>query len=131
MKFAFLAFAALAMVQAADTAYIVGMYSSKDTRGLGGRFLMKVDDKKVASLRYPTYYRLEVPPGVYNVSMDDKDRPPILCHLIAGESCYIRARLVGRDNSPEVNLISPHEAAVELQRLLPIEQEKIYMKVWK
>ena len=76
MKFAFLVFAALALVQAADTAYIVGMYSSKDTRGLGGRFLMKVDDKKVASLRYPTYYRLEVPPGVYNVTMDDKDRPP-------------------------------------------------------
>lgn len=131
MKFALLMLAALGLVQAAETAYIVGMYSSKDTRGLGGWFLMKVDGRKVASLRYPTYYRLEVPPGVYNITMDEKDRPPILCHLIAGESCYIRARLVGRENSPEVHLMSPHEAAVELQRLLPIEQEKIYLKIWK
>jgi hypothetical protein len=131
MKFAIAALGTILAAQAADTAYIVGMYSEKERRGLGGRFLMKVDGKKVASLRYPTYYRLEVPPGVYNITMDDKDRPPILCHLIAGESCYIRARLVGHDNVREVHLISPHEAAVQLQKLLPIEQESIYIKLWK
>ena len=94
---------------------------------------MKVDGRKVAKLRYPTYYRLEVPPGVYDITLDedDKDRTPILCHLIAGESCFVRAKVTGRDNVREVNLISPHEAALELQKLLPLEQEKIYIKVWK
>ena len=131
MKLAIITLAAVLSMQAADTAYIVGMYSEKERRGLGGHFLMKVDGKKVANLRYPTYYRLEVPPGVYNITMDDKDQLPILCHLIAGESCYIRARLIGQNNIREVHLISPHDAAVQLQRLLPIEQEKIYIKVWK
>jgi hypothetical protein len=101
--------------RAADMAYIVPMYSQKERPGLGGYFLLKVDGKRVAKLRYPTYYSLEVPPGVYDITMDDKDRVPILCHLIAGESCYIRARLTGRDNLREVDLISSHQAAVELQ----------------
>jgi hypothetical protein len=127
MKILTLMVAAAALsAQASDIAYIVGMYSAKERPGLGGHFLMKVDGKKIAKLRYPTYYRLEVPPGVYNVTMDDKDRPPILCHLAAGEICYIRARTVGIESRAEVDLISPEQAWVQLRNLIPLEKEKVY-----
>lgn len=109
----------------------MGMYSAKERRGIGGHFLMKVDGKRVAKLRYPTYYRLEVPPGVYSVTFDDKAEPPILCHLIAGESCYIRARLTGSEDRREVALISPEQAAKQLQQLLPLEKEHVYLETWK
>lgn len=122
--------AAALIANAAGGAYIVGMYSIKERRGIGGYFLMKVDGKKVAKLRYPTYYRLEVPPGVYTVTFDDKAEPPILCHLIAGESCYIRALLTG-NNGRDVALISPQEAAKQLQQLLPLEREHVYLETWK
>lgn len=136
MKLALLLTGAVLSSYAAETAYIVGMYSAKERRGLGRHFTMKVDGKRIAKLRFPTYYRLPVPPGVYNVSLekdgpDEKDRPIILCHLIAGESCYVRAKTVGIEDRAEVELISPHVAAVELQNLLPLEQERIHMKVWK
>ena len=46
----------------------------------------------MARLRFPTYYRVAVPPGVYNVTFAETSggdrRLPILCHLIAGETCY-------------------------------------------
>jgi hypothetical protein len=131
MKLALLAIGVVLSSYAADTAYIVGMYSKKERRGLSRHFTMKVDGKKIARLRFPTYYRIAVPPGVYNVTLDEKDRPTILCHLIAGESCYVRVKTVGAEDRAEVELISPHLAAVELQTLLPLEQERIHMKVWK
>ena len=131
MKLALLVIGTVLSSYAADTAYIVGMYSAKERRGLGRHFTMKVDGKRVAKLRFPTYYRLAVPPGVYNVTLDERDRPTILCHLIAGESCYVRVKTVGIEDRAEVELISPHLAAVELQTLLPLEQERIYVKVLK
>ena len=131
LKLALLSLVPLLLAEAPETAHIVGMYSEKSRPGLGGHFLMKVDGKKVANLRYPTYYRLTVPPGVYDISLEDKDQPPILCHLIAGESCYVRARTTGPNALREVALISPHEAAVQLQKLLPLENEKVYIRVWK
>lgn len=131
LKFALLSLASLLLAEAPGTAHIVGMYPEKSKPGLGGNFLMKVDGRKVANLRYLTYHRLTVPPGVYDISMDVKDQTPILCHLIAGESCYIRARTVGHEAVREVALISPHEAAVQLQKLLPLENERIYIRVWK
>src|SRR5262245_53047082 len=124
-------FAGALAANAAGSAYIVGMYSVKERRGIGGYFLIKVDGKRVAKLRYPTYYRLEVPPGVYSITFDDKAEPPILCHLIAGESCYIRARLTGNADRREVALISPEQAAKQLQQLLPLEKEHVYLEPWK
>ncbi len=129
MKLAFIVVGTVLSSYAAETAYIVGMYTAKERRGLGKHFIMKVDGKRIAKLRFPTYYRLAVPPGVYNVTLDERERPTILCHLIPGESCYVRVKTVGIEDRAEVELISPHVAAVELQALLPLEQERIYVKV--
>ena len=78
--------------RAADMAYIVGMYSQKERPGLGGYFLLKVDGKKVAKLRYSTYYRLEVLPGVYDITMDEQDRAPILSVTSLRAKAAISAR---------------------------------------
>ena len=116
---------------AEDAAYIVTMYSSKETRGLGGYFEVNVDGKKVAKLRYPTYFRLAVPPGAYTVTMAAANGSPVLCHVIAGESCYVRARLVGKENRREFHLVSPEEAGRQLRNTFALEREKIYMDSWK
>lgn len=123
-----IAIVVLLAADAADVGYIVGMYSTKEHRGLGGHFIMSVNGRKVAKLRYPTYYRLEVPKGVYNVKLDGEKSPGILCHVIAGESCFVRARTVGSDRRREVQLISPEQAAVELGKLLPLEIEAVYVQ---
>jgi hypothetical protein len=116
---------------AADSGYIVAMYSAKETRGLGGYFDVSVDGKKVARLRYGTYFRLAVPPGAYEVTMDAPSKSHMLCHLIAGETCYVRARLVGKENRREADLVSPEEAGRQLRNTIPLEKEKVYMEVWK
>ena len=123
---------AAAISYAGDSSgYIVAMYSSKDTRGLGGYFEVSVDGRKVAKLRYPTYFRLAVPPGAYTVTMDATSKSPVLCHVIAGESCYVRARTVGKENRREFDLVSPEEAGRQLRNTFQLEKEKVYMEVWK
>ena len=117
--------------QAQNLGYIVTMYSAKDTRGLGGYFNVVVDGRKVARLRYGTYYRLPVPPGAYSVTMDAPSKHVILCNLIAGESCYVRARQVGQANVREVDLVSPDEAFRQLRNTIPLENEKIFVRQWK
>jgi hypothetical protein len=116
---------------AAEVGYIVTMYSAKDTPGLGGFFTVTVDGRKVAKLRYPTYYRLPVPPGAYTITMDAPTATPILCNLIAGETCYVRARKVGKENRREAALISPEEAYRELRKTFLLDNEHIYMREWK
>lgn len=111
--------------------YIVAMYSAKDTRGLGGYFELSVDGRKVAKLRYPTYFRLAVPPGAYTVTMDAVSKSTVLCHVIAGESCYVRARMVGTENRREFDLVSPEEAGRQLRNTFQLEKEKVYMEVWR
>ena len=119
----------LTTASAADPGYIVTMYSSKETRGLGGYFEVKVSGKRVARLRYGTYFRLAVPPGAYEVTMDEAvSKSTILCHLIAGESCYVRARMVGKENRREVDLVSPEEGGRQLRNTIPLEKEKVYME---
>lgn len=111
--------------------YIVTMYSAKDTRGLGGYFDVSVDGKKVAKLRYATYFRLAVPPGAYTVTMDAPSLAPVLCHLVAGESCYVRARMTGKGNRREFSLVSPEEGARQLGNTIPLEKEKVRIHIWK
>lgn len=111
--------------------YIVAMYASKETRGLGGYFEVTVDGRKVAKLRYGTYYRLAVPPGAYTVTMDAPSKSPMLCHVIAGESCYVRARVTGKDDRREADLVSPEEGARQLRSTIPLEPEKILVREWK
>ena len=111
--------------------YIVAMYSAKDTRGLGGYFELSVDGRKIAKLRYPTYFRLAVPPGAYTVTMDATSKSTVLCHVIAGESCYVRARMVGKENRREFDLVSPEEGGRQLRNAIPLEKEKVYMEAWK
>lgn len=116
---------------ASPEGYIVAMYSAKDTRGLGGYFEVSVDGRKVAKLRYGTYFRFPVRPGAYTVTMDAPSKSPMLCHVIAGESCYIRARMVGKDNVREVSLVSPEEGARQLRNTIPLEKEKVFLQEWK
>jgi hypothetical protein len=123
--------ALVSAAQAAETGYIVTMYSAKESPGLGGYFEVRVDGKKVARLRYGTYFRLAVPPGAYTVTMDAESKSPILCYLIAGESCYVRARTVGKENRREVDLVSPEEAGRQLRNTIPLEKEKVFVEVWK
>ena len=130
-----LLFAAITAFEIATAAspvgYIVAMYSAKDTRGLGGYFEVTVDGTRVAKLRYGTYYRLAVPPGAYTVTMDAPSTSTMLCHVIAGESCYVRARMVGKNNAREAALVSPEEAARQLRNTIPLEPEKVFVRDWK
>jgi hypothetical protein len=121
---------AFSFARAADHGYLVAMYSAKETRGLGGYFEVRVDGKKVARLRYGTYFRLAVPPGAYQVTMDAPSTSLMLCHVISGESCYVRARLVGKENRREADLVSPEEAGRQLRNTIPLEKEKVYMEEW-
>jgi hypothetical protein len=107
------------------------MYSAKETRGLGGYFELRVDGKKVAKLRYGTYFRLAAPAGAYTITMDATSKSAVLCHVIAGESCYVRARLVGKENRREFDLVSPEEGGRQLRNTIPLEKEKVYMEAWK
>jgi hypothetical protein len=120
---------------AQNVGYIVAMYSAKETRGLGGYFNVIVDGRKVARLRYGTYYRLSVPPGAYSVTMDAPSKRVILCNVIAGESCYVQARQIGKgdgkDSTREVDLVSPEEAYRQLRNTIPLENEKIFIREWK
>jgi hypothetical protein len=117
---------------AGEVGYIVTMYSAKDTPGLGGHFTVTVDGRKVARLRYPTYYRLPVPPGTYTVTIEDAPTAmPILCNLIAGETCYVRARHVGKENRREAALLAPEEAYRELRKTFLLENEHIFLREWK
>ncbi len=135
MKLASLALASVLFMQAADPAYIVGLYPSKESRGLGPQFTLRVDGKNVARLRFPTYYRVAVPPGVYNVTFAETSggdrRLPILCHLIAGETCYIRVRTFGKEDRPEVELLPPSQAWLDLRNLIPLEKERVYLQMWQ
>ncbi len=123
MKLAILTLAAALLSRAADPGFIVGMYSVKERPGLGGHFLFKINGKPVAKIRYPTYYRLDVRPGFYTISVDDG--PPIFCHVISGESCHVRMRVVGRDGRREVEMLTSHQAALELQKVMPLEKEHV------
>jgi hypothetical protein len=126
-----LTMAAALITQAADLASIFAMYSSKGQKGLGPRLTLKIDGRKVARLRFPTYYRIDVPPGVYAITMDESDKAPIICHLIAGETCYIRARTVGKQDRAEVELLSPTQASEDIRRVIPLEPEHVYLKKWQ
>jgi hypothetical protein len=119
------------MLSGDGLASIVLMYSAKDTHGLGGYFEVSIDGRRVAKLRYPTYVRLAVPPGAYTVTMDAPSRSPVLCHVIAGESCYVRARMIGNENRREFDLVSPEEAFRQLRNTIPLEKEKVYLQAWK
>ena len=87
---------------------------------------MKVDGKPVAKLVYPRYFRLSVPPGVYDVALAGKT---FLCHLVAGESCYVRVKVVER--RPVADLLSFNAAAIELQKVQPLDREKVIVGTWK
>ena len=123
VKLAILTLAAAILSQAAEPGFIVGMYSVKERPGLGGHFLFKISGKPVAKIRFPTYYRLDVPPGFYSVTVDDK--PPIFCHVISGESCHIGMRTLGQEGRREVELLTSDKAALELQKVMPLEREHI------
>lgn len=112
-------------------AYIVALYSEKQERGLSREFLFRIDGIKAAKLRYPAYYRLAVPPGVYTATVDGVNKPPIVCHAIAGEVCYFRIRTIGREGKPEADLISPEQAWRQLATAIPIDKEKVLLKNWK
>src|SRR3712207_2943817 len=99
------------------------MHSVKERPGLGRHFLFKVNGKPVAKIRFPTYYRLDVQPGFYTITVDDK--PPIFCHVISGESCHIQMRSIGPESRREVELLTSEKAALELQKVMPLEREHI------
>ena len=123
VKLPILMLAAAILSQAAEPGFIVGMYTAKDRPGLGGHFLFKINGKPVAKIRFPTYYRADVQPGFYTVTVDDK--PPIFCHVISGESCHIRMRTIGNEGRREVELLTSEKAALELQKLMPLEREHV------
>jgi hypothetical protein len=123
VKLVILTVAAAILSQAAEPGFIVGMYSVKERPGLGGHFLFQVNGKPLAKIRFPTYYRLDVQPGFYTVTVDDK--PPIFCHVISGESCHIRMQTIGKEGRREVELLTSDKAALELQKVMPLEREYI------
>ena len=123
VKLPILMIAAAILSRAAEPGFIVGMYSAKERPGLGGHFLFKINGKPVAKIRFPTYYRADVQPGFYSVTVDDK--PPIVCHVISGESCHIRMRTLGKEGRRDVELLTSEKAALELQKVMPLEREHV------
>ena len=117
-------------IQSADVGYIVGLYSQKDRPGVGETLSLRVDGKQVAKLRFPTYYRVAVPPGAYEITIGSSEKQ-ILCHVIAGEFCYVRARTKADGKQVEVDLISPEQAWRELPKTYPIESGQVLMKSWR
>ena len=114
-----------------DSSFIVAMHSGSTRPRTGGDFVFRVNGNKVAKLRFPTYFRLRVPPGVYSITLDEPASKLMVCHVIAGESCYVRAKRAGSGEPARIDLISFTEAAVELQNLIPLEPEKIYIRTWR
>jgi hypothetical protein len=122
-----LAVLALALsIQAEEVGYIVGLYSAKERVGGGRTLLLKLDGKPIAKLRHPTYHRVAVRPGVYEVAIGDSGTR-ILCHVIAGEFCYVRATTTEKDRKVEVELISPEQAWRELPKTMPVESGQVFV----